>query len=159
MRARSMEMAMSPASPFALAGGNDSTSVAWSFPRKNRLRRRTSASFAIKQVMVRPRATRRVISPKKSRSPSRSTCRERWDEEWKSSGMSSGDMRAASGRCFRNRHRLWGGLDGRRFREFERQLTVDTDDLVVAFVSLDDFLHQIVAHHVAVVELNEADAF
>ena len=42
---------------------------------------------------------------------------------------------------------------------FKRELAARADGLVVLLVGLDDALHQGVAHHVLVVELDEADAF
>src|SRR5450755_3464816 len=102
--------------------------------------------------MVLPRATRWVSWPRNWRSSWR---RSLW-EVWNSNGMSSGDMGAASGRCLRTFHGLRGRLGRRRVRQFERQLAVDADDLVVALVGFDDLLHQIVAHHIAIVELHEA---
>ena len=54
-----------------------------------------------------------------------------------------------------------GAAPGGRLRvgQFQRQLAVRADRLVVPLVRLDDALHQGVAHHVAFVELHEADAF
>src|SRR4051794_25794641 len=58
----------------------------------------------------------------------------------------------------------WGlfGCGGRLLRalivKLERQLTIRSNHFVVTFVGPDDFLHQAVANHVAIVELDEADS-
>jgi hypothetical protein len=48
-----------------------------------------------------------------------------------------------------------GGLLGQP----QRQLAICADGFVLALVRLHDFLHQAVAHHVAVIELDELDTF
>src|SRR5581483_5033465 len=64
-------------------------------------------------------------------------------------------------RCLRGGKRL-GFLNGFRHGigpELQGQLTSRASEVVVAFVSLDDALHQAVADDIALVEVNEADAF
>src|SRR5579864_6109157 len=68
-------------------------------------------------------------------------------------GGASGEAGSRGGCGRRSFRRL-----SRRLLEFERELAVGADQLVVTLVGLHDFLDQAVAHHIAVVKLNEADA-
>src|SRR5579864_5773895 len=65
------------------------------------------------------------------------------------------------------RRRTWGSrraaVFGRRFDcgfdQLEAELAAGAHRVVVALISLHNALHQVVAHHIALVKLHEADAF
>src|SRR5215471_6702788 len=95
---------------------------------------------------VDPVPIRRVSPAQNARSGRRRTL---LDGCWKRKAIGSRDIGAASG----------GGVVGGRLGQPKRQLTVGASHLVIAFIRLHDFLYQIVAYHVPLVELDEADTF
>src|SRR5581483_10590777 len=167
-RARASEMAMSPRGPVLAArkadvAGNDKTSVGASLPRNSWLSLRSSASPVMRQSKVRPFATAVwIFRANRSMGPL-----------FKLSGtrrnvtlLPSGDIRVNSGlgRSLDRRLRLGiaVAVAAAIFRsglgQLERELSAGADRIVISLVCLDDALHERVPHHVALIELHEADA-